>query len=115
MSVIRTAVKNPVTTALIFIACMIFGIFSLAKTSIALFPDFDSNVIMVMSSYQGANAEDIEQNLTKVLENTLNGVEHLKKLNTQRISVTLFMYSKMLSTRCGVKCRLMVPTRVSLR
>ena len=83
MSVIRTAVKNPVTTALIFIACMIFGIFSLAKTSIALFPDFDSNVIMVMSSYQGANAEDIEQNLTKVLENTLNGVEHLKKLNTQ--------------------------------
>ena len=83
MSVIRTAVKNPVTTALIFIACMIFGIFSLVKTSIALFPDFDSNVIMVMSSYQGANAEDIEQNLTKVLENTLNGVEHLKKLNTQ--------------------------------
>ncbi|MBQ9475441.1 MAG: efflux RND transporter permease subunit [Bacteroidales bacterium] len=83
MSFIRTAVKNPVTTALIFIAFMIFGIFSLIKTSIALFPDFDANVIMVMSSYQGANAQDIETNLTKTLENALNGVENLKKLTSQ--------------------------------
>ena len=83
MSIIRTAVKNPVTTALIFIAFAVFGIFSLSKTSIAQFPDFDANVIMVMSSYQGANAQDIETNLTKVLENTLNGVENLKKLNSQ--------------------------------
>ena len=83
MSVIRTAVKNPVTTALIFIAFAVFGVFSLSKTSIAQFPDFDANVIMVMSSYQGANAQDIETNLTKILENTLNGVENLKKLTSQ--------------------------------
>ncbi|MCQ2174463.1 MAG: efflux RND transporter permease subunit [Bacteroidales bacterium] len=83
MSVIRTAVKHPVTTALIFIAFAVFGVFSLSRTSIAQFPDFDANVIMVMSSYQGANAQDIETNLTKILENTLNGVENLKKLNSQ--------------------------------
>ena len=82
MSIYRTAVKNPVTTALIFIAFMIFGIFSLSKTSIALFPDFDANTIMVMSSYQGASAADIETNLTKVLENSLNGVADLKSLNS---------------------------------
>lgn len=83
MSIYRTAVQNPVTTALIFIACMIFGIFSLSKTSIAQFPDFDANVIMVMSSYPGASASDIEQNLTKTLENSLNGVAHLKKLTSR--------------------------------
>ena len=83
MSIYRSAVEHPVTTALVFIAFMIFGIFSLSKTSIAQFPEFDSNVIMVMSSYQGASAADIEQNLTKLLENSLNGVANLKKLNSQ--------------------------------
>ena len=83
MSIYRKAVNNPVTTALVFIAFMIFGFFSLSKTSIAQFPEFDSNTIMVMSSYPGANAADIETNLTKVLENALNGVENLKELNSR--------------------------------
>ena len=82
MSIYRSAVNHPVTTALIFIAFVVLGVFSLSRTSIAQFPEFDSNVIMVMSSYQGANAQDIETNLTKVLENALNGVENLKKLNS---------------------------------
>ena len=83
MSLYRSAVNKPVTTVLIFIAFAIFGVFSLMNTSIAQFPDFDANTIMVMSSYQGASAEDIENNVTKVLENTLNGVENLKKLSSK--------------------------------
>ena len=83
MSIYRSAVNHPVTTALVFVAFMIFGIFSLSKTSIAQFPDFDANTIMVMSSYNGASASDIEQNLTKVLENSLNGVADLKKLSSR--------------------------------
>ena len=90
MSIYRTAVNNPVTTALIFVAFAIFGIFSLINTSIALFPDFDANVIMVMSSYPGASAADIETNLTKVLENSLNGVSNLKDLSsTSRENISL--------------------------
>ena len=83
MSIYRSAVEHPVTTALVFIALAILGVFSLSRTSIAQFPEFDSNTIMVMASYQGANAQDIETNLTKVLENALNGVEDLKELNSQ--------------------------------
>ena len=83
MSIYRSAVNKPVTTALIFIAFAVLGVFSLSRTSIAQFPEFDSNTIMVMSSYQGANAQDIETNLTKILENALNGVEDLKELNSQ--------------------------------
>ena len=82
MSIYRKAVNNPVTTALVFIAMAIFGIFSLLNISLDKFPKFDANVIMVMSSYPGASAEDIEINLTKVLENTLNGVSDLKNLTS---------------------------------
>ena len=80
MSIYRKAVNNPVTTALVFIAMAIFGIFSLINISLDRFPKFDANVIMVMSSYPGASAEDIETNLTKVLENSLNGVSDLKDI-----------------------------------
>ena len=83
MSIYRTAVNKPVTTALVFIAFAIFGIFSFMKTSIAQYPDFDANVILVMSSYPGASAADIETNLTKVLENGLNGVEDLKDMTSK--------------------------------
>ena len=83
MSIYRTAVNHPVTTTLVFVAFMIFGIYSLTRLSIAQFPEFDSNTIMVMSSYPGANAADIETNLTKVLENSLNGVENLKELTSR--------------------------------
>ena len=82
MSIYRSSVNHPVTTALVFIAFMIFGIFSLVKTSIAQLPEFDANTIMVMSSYPGASAADIENNLTKVLENALNGVSDLKSLTS---------------------------------
>ena len=82
MSIYRKAVNNPVTTSLIFIALAIFGVFSLINISLDRFPKFDANVVMVMSSYPGASAEDIETNLTKVLENSLNGVSDLKNLSS---------------------------------
>ena len=90
MSIYRKAVNNPVTTALVFIAMAIFGIFSLINISLDRFPKFDANVVMVMSSYPGASAEDIETNLTKVLENSLNGVSDLKDMtSTSKENISL--------------------------
>ena len=90
MSIYRKAVNNPVTTALVFITLAIFGIFSLVNISLDRFPKFDANIVMVMSSYPGASAEDIETNLTKVLENSLNGVSDLKNISsTSRENISL--------------------------
>ena len=82
MSLQRTAVNNPVTTALVFIAIAIFGIYSLMNISINRFPDMETNFIMVLTSYPGASAEDIETNISKTLENTLNAVPDLKHLSS---------------------------------
>ncbi|MBE6309612.1 MAG: efflux RND transporter permease subunit [Bacteroidales bacterium] len=83
MSLYSGAVKRPVMTTLCFIAVLIIGIFSLVKLPIDLFPDIETNTIMVMTTYQGASAEDIEQNITRPLENTLNSVEHLKHITSK--------------------------------
>ncbi len=82
MSLYQSAVKKPVTTALIFVAIAVFGIFSLVQIPINLYPEFDANTIMVITSYNGASAADIENNVTKPLENTLNGVNNLKHITS---------------------------------
>ena len=69
-------------TTLCFVAVIILGLFSLVKLPVDLFPDIDTNTIMVITMYPGASAEDIEQNVTKPLENTLNSVEHLKHITS---------------------------------
>ena len=83
MSLYSGAVKRPVMTTLSFVAVLIIGLFSLAKLPIDLYPDIETNTIMVMTTYQGASAEDIEQNVTRPLENTLNSVEHLKHITSK--------------------------------
>lgn len=65
-----------------FVTVAILGVFALSKLSINLFPDMGENTIMVMTSYSGASAADIETNITKTLENTLNGVSDLKHLSS---------------------------------
>mgnify|MGYP003415235262 FL=1 len=80
MSLYSSAVKKPVTTILVFVAVVIIGLFSLLKLPIDLYPDIDTNTIMVMTTYSGASSQDIEQNVTRPLENTLNSVEHLKHI-----------------------------------
>ena len=82
MSLYRTSVNKPVTVALIFVTVAILGIFSLTKLSTNLFPDMGENTILVVTSYSGASAADIETNVSKPLENTLNSVSNLKHLSS---------------------------------
>lgn len=83
MSLYSSAVKRPIMTTLCFVAVTIMGLFSLYTLPIDLLPDIETNTIMVMTSYPGASAQDIEQNVTRPLENTLNSVEHLKHISSK--------------------------------
>ena len=67
MSIYETAVKKPITTALIFVAIAILGFFSWSKLSVELLPQSETNTIMVVTAYPGASAEDIESNVTVLL------------------------------------------------
>ena len=67
---------------MIFIAVLVLGIFSLRNLAIDMYPEMDMPMLMVMTSYPGANASDIETNITRVLEDQLNTVNNLKKLTS---------------------------------
>ena len=82
MSLYEGAVKRPIMTSLCFLAVIVFGVFSAVKLPIDLMPDIETNTIMIFTYYNGASANDIENNVTRPLENTLNSVEHLKHITS---------------------------------
>jgi len=92
MSLYSTAVRKPVSTILIFIGVIVFGLFSLNRLSIDLYPEIDPPIISVFTTYPGANAADIETNITRLLEDNLNTVSDLKKLtSSSRENISLII------------------------
>jgi HAE1 family hydrophobic/amphiphilic exporter-1 len=82
MKLYETAVNKPVSTILIFIGAIILGLFSMNRLSIDLYPEMEIPALTVMTSYAGANAADIEENITRVMEDNLNTVSDLKKITS---------------------------------
>ncbi|NCC46371.1 MAG: efflux RND transporter permease subunit [Bacteroidia bacterium] len=82
MKLYESSVRKPVTTALVFVAIVVMGLFSFSRLSVDLYPEIELNAITVMTTYSGANATDIEQNVTKQLETALSTVSDLKKVTS---------------------------------
>ena len=83
MAIYQTAINKPITTALIFVGIIVFGVFSFSKLPIDQFPAMDIPYVSIMTTYPGANGSEIETNVTKVLENSLNSVDGLKEITSQ--------------------------------
>ena len=82
MSIYKTAIEKPVTTSLIFIGVIIVGLFALAKLPIDQFPEMEPPYVSVMCTYPGNSGSEIETNLTKLLENSLNSIEGLDEMTS---------------------------------
>ena len=82
MAIYKTAVTKPITTALIFVAVIVVGIYSYTQLPIDQFPEMDPPYITVLTTYAGASASEVETNVTKIMENSLNSVDHLKELTS---------------------------------
>ena len=82
MSLYESSVRKPVMTSIIFITVVILGIFSFKKLPIDFLPKIETNSIMVMTTYDGASASDVETNVTRPLESSLNTVSNLKNIKS---------------------------------
>ncbi|MCQ2253460.1 MAG: efflux RND transporter permease subunit, partial [Bacteroidales bacterium] len=83
MSIYKTAIEKPVTTSLIFVAIIIMGLFALIKLPIDQLPEIEPPFVSIMTAYPGNNGSEIETNVTKVLENSLNSIEGLDEMTSQ--------------------------------
>jgi HAE1 family hydrophobic/amphiphilic exporter-1 len=77
------AVNRPVTTVVVFIAIVVLGVYSLGRLAIDLIPDISFPVIHIFSEYPGVAPEEVEENLTKVLENAVAAASNVKKIRSE--------------------------------
>jgi len=83
MSLYATAVKKPVSTLMIFIGVVILGMYSYFQLPVDYFPKIDPPIISVLTYYPGANASDVEQNITRKLEDGFGSLTSLKKISSK--------------------------------
>lgn len=76
------AINRPLLIVVIFFSLILFGALSYTNLNYNLLPKFDANVITVITTYRGASAEEIENTITKKLEDAVSSMEGIDKLNS---------------------------------
>lgn len=82
MSVSRKTMDHPVLILIIFTLLGLLGIFTFSKIAIALFPETDNPVAMIMTTYSNAGPESVESTITKPIESAVVSVNGLKELTS---------------------------------
>ena len=92
----RFSVKKPVTITMMILIVIVLGIVSFSKLQIDLLPQMELPYVMVQTSYQGAGPEEIENIISKPLEQTLSTVENIEaviSISNEGSSILLMQFS----------------------
>lgn len=95
MNLTRLALKRPVSVVLIILALAVFGLTSIPDFKMQLTPDMDMPMLIVMTTYVGADPESVEELVTSVVEDAgaiLNGIETVTSQSSENVSMVLFSY-----------------------
>lgn len=82
MNVAKFSVKHPVVIGMILIVLVTFGIISVSGMNIAFMSDISMPEVMVLTIYPGAGAEDVEQDVTNILENDFVTLPNFKNISS---------------------------------
>ncbi len=83
MSLTEIAIKRPLLILVAFTAMIIFGVLSYTKLNYELLPKFDANVVTIITTYRGASAAEVENTVTKEIEEAVSTVEGIDRLTSQ--------------------------------
>lgn len=77
---------------MIFVAILVAGLYSVSLLPIDQYPEMEPPYVTVMTTYAGANAEEIETNVTKRLEDAFNSVQGMKEItSTSKDNMSMVM------------------------
>ena len=96
MNISSVSVKRPVTTLMIVLAVVVFGMVSLGKLPIDLLPDFELPIAVVTASYEGVGPQEIENLVTRPLEEviaTVSNIENVSSITSEGQSIIIAQFS----------------------
>ena len=92
MKITKTAIKRGVTFLMLYLIAIGFGLFSLARLNVDLYPKMEFPMIAVITQYTGVSPFDIETVVTRPIEETVASVQNVKKVaSTTRQGLSLVM------------------------
>ena len=83
MKISHYAVKHPVVIAMILIALVVFGVYCLTGMSMEFIPDMSLPEVEIITIYPGASAEDVENDVTKIIEDSMVTLPNFKSMSSQ--------------------------------
>lgn len=76
------SIQRPVLITCIIFLILFIGWMSIKKLPVNLFPEVNFPIVFVQTIYPGAGPKEVEQNITKVIEEELSSVVGLKRLSS---------------------------------
>lgn len=80
MTVTEIAIRRPLLITVVFVSLVIFGLLSFNTLNYNLLPKFEANVVTVITVYRGASAQEVQNTVTKKIEDALSSLEGLDKI-----------------------------------
>ena len=79
----RISIQNPVFATMMMAALLVLGLFSYSRLSIEQFPDVTFPVVVIETDYPGASPENVEEEVTRKIEESVNTVSGIKTLSSR--------------------------------
>ena len=92
MKITQGAIRRGVTTVMIYLIAVGFGLFSLARLKLDLYPKLEFPLIAIVSQYTGVGPQDMETVVTRPIEKGVASVKNVKKVtSTSAQGISLVM------------------------
>lgn len=85
MSLAKLSIKHPVTMVMIIVMVLVLGVVSLNRLGTDLLPNISFPTVMVITTYKGAGPQEIENLVTKPLEQVLSTVSNVKSIRSTSV------------------------------
>ncbi|WP_077609839.1 efflux RND transporter permease subunit [Clostridium sp. Marseille-P2415] len=95
MGITKGVLKRPVTTVLVVLCLIVFGLSSVLSSKMELTPEMNFPMLLINSVYAGANPEDVNDLVTKPVEEavgTLSGIKNVQSSSQENVSIVMLEY-----------------------
>ncbi len=83
MKIVDISIKRPSLIIVLFTILILGGLFSYQQLSYELIPKFEVNIVTVSAVYPGASPGEVENTVTKKLEDAVSTMENIKKIESK--------------------------------
>ncbi len=95
MNITRSVLKRPVTTVMVVLCLIVFGLTSVLSAKLELTPTMEMPMLVIFTLYPGASPDDVNELVTQPIEDetgTLTGMKGITSVSSENVSIVLVEY-----------------------